>query len=243
MPSAPPTLAAHESPAAADACPSGAEAGAVAASAPSEQALLCQDVGLDGAPSNEQVGSIADEAPASGAADSPVEQIMVKLSSGKDYPLRCRWLDSTRSWRWQLGPKSWKWTKDRRVSVKRGLTLWLEAYGRELEASSLMGAEQVALLMDEPPPMTPPPSQTRRRFRQGSRGPEESLIPASVGDRAQLIGRPKVVISEFLACPAAMLLNMDILPQQRLPSSVVELVMDILVQLPEVAEDATVAVL
>ena len=51
-------------------------------------------------------------------------------------PLRCRYVESVRSWRWQCGKASLKMTKDSRQGPRSGLEQWLIQHGMHLNEAS-----------------------------------------------------------------------------------------------------------
>ena len=76
--------------------------------------------------------------------------------------------------------------------------------------------------------------------------PEALALMAPAAPTPLMATAQKLVLSEefakaLLECPAAMLLEMDILPQRSLPNSVLDLVIEILVQLWSMADDASLS--
>ena len=100
---------------------------------------------------------------------------------GDTLALKCGWIHSTASWRWQLGPKVWRWTKDSRKGPKTALRAWREQFGPHLSDAALQEVTTALdLLMDDEEAVPPTPSTGRRA--RASRQPYGTPVhsPASL---------------------------------------------------------------
>ena len=177
-----------------------------------------------------------------GTGHDQAPPIKLKLLSGEEITVVCRWVRGCRSWRWQGGARSRKMTKDSRQGPRHALQQWIQQYAPQLNDESIIEAQQALALLPSDTDITPPTASTPRRQRQSQ---QEEAAPLSETQHSSMtsIQLPSLDIAELIASATTQeLLSNHINAQRTLPSSVKTPVMHAMLELWRIGEDLAIDV-
>ena len=160
--------------------------------------------------------------------------IHIKLLQGGPVVMHCRWIKSTRSWRWQAGPRSL--TCDSRHGPRAGLEQWLVQRGEAVTEESLLELRQALALMEPDIDATPPPQRTPRR--QAAEAAESQWSQVDLRS-TKLVVPSLETCNQILGMSASELLRFPVCTQRVLPNSVKDQVVSVLADLWRVLDDLT----
>ena len=134
--------------------------------------------------------------------------LKVTLAEGGDAELKCNFLPSVKSWRWQLLPRRLNCVRESRVSPVMALSAWLRSHEEKLAPASVAAVHELHASIE----LAVPPAQ-----------PEQPLVaPRARHMPLQATARriPEPVVCDYIASLSlADLLSADIRCQKKLPKS------------------------
>ena len=155
-----------------------------------------------------------------GASVDQAPPIRLKLASGDEITVCCRWIRGCRSWRWQGGARSRKMTKDSRQGPRHALQQWIAQCAAQLSEEAMVEAQQALALLPSDTDITPPTASTPRRH-----GPSQQQTVTPPSQHTQSLGTsvqlPSVEEAQCIANLSSQeVLSQHVTTQRTLPSSV-----------------------
>ena len=187
----------------------------------------------------DDTGVLAHESPVPVTYKDPGEvpaAMDVFLVNGQKGVLKCNFLPSVRSWRWQVHPRKFDMARESRANIQAGLQVWARHYRSQLTSESCAEVEALMNSLSSHPSLVVPcgPAQPLPD------PPAAATLPAPVLHRLPDVA----ACEEILRTPLEAILEADVTCQHHLPNLVVHEVTSVLLWLHKIrlAHDAPIAV-
>ena len=160
----------------------------------------------------------------------------VFLVNGQKGVLKCNFLPSVRSWRWQIYPRKFDMARESRANIQAGLQTWLRHFRAQLTPDSCVEVDALVVSLSSHPSLVTPCGPTQPVIEP----PTAAECHVSTSYRL-----PEAIeCDEILRTSLSAILEADITCQHHLPNSVVHEVTSTLLWLHKVrmANDTPIAV-
>ena len=136
----------------------------------------------------------------------------VFFNNGQKGVLKCNFLPSVRSWRWQVYPRKFDMARESRANIQAGLHAWIRQFRDQLTTDSCADIESLLASLSSHPSMVISSAQSQ----DAPVAPVTVTLPAP-----NLYKLPEACqCEEVLRTPIASILEADIICQHHLPNSV-----------------------